>query len=147
MPVRRPLLATLLVLLLGSGLIWICTPAGAAAAPAYSYGEALQKSLFFYEAQVAGRKPAWNRVSWRGDSAMRDGADAGLDLTGGWFDAGDHVKFGLPMAFTTTMLAWGAVENRSAYAASGQLTHLLNNLRVPNDYFIKAHPSANVLYG
>ena len=46
------------------------------------------------------------------------------------------------MAFTTTMLAWGAVENRDAYAASGQLTHLLNNLRVPNDYFIKAHPVA-----
>jgi endoglucanase len=119
----------------------------ATAAPAYSYGEALQKSLFFYEAQVSGKKPSWNRVSWRADSAMRDGSDVGLDLTGGWYDAGDHVKFGLPMAFTTTMLAWGAVENRAAYASSGQLTHLLNNLRVPNDYFIKAHPSANVLYG
>ena len=45
------------------------------------------------------------------------------------------------------MLAWGAVEYRAAYAASGQLTHLLNNLRYVNDYFIKAHPSANVLYG
>ena len=48
----------------------------------------------------AGPKPAWNRVSWRGDSALNDGADVGLDLTGGWFDAGDHVKFGFPMAFT-----------------------------------------------
>nr|WP_239177907.1 glycoside hydrolase family 9 protein [Actinoplanes octamycinicus] len=118
-----------------------------AAEPAYNYGEALQKSLLFYEAQIAGKKPDWSRVSWRGDAAMTDGADAGLDLTGGWFDAGDHVKFGLPMAFSTTMLAWGAVQNRAAYAASGQLTHLLNNLRVPNDYFIKAHPSATVLYG
>ena len=57
------------------------------------------------------------------------------------------MKFGLPMAFTTTMLAWGAVENRAAYAASGQLPHLLNNLRFVNDYFVKAHPSPNVLYG
>jgi endoglucanase len=146
-PSPRTLLASLFALLLATGLAWVVVPAGAAAAPAYSYGEALQKSLLFYEAQVAGRKPAWNRVSWRGDSALRDGADAGLDLTGGWFDAGDHVKFGLPMAFTTTMLAWGAVENRGAYASSGQLTHLLNNLRVPNDYFIKAHPAPNVLYG
>jgi endoglucanase len=146
-PSPRTLLASLFALLLATGLAWVVVPAGAAAAPAYSYGEALQKSLLFYEAQVAGRKPAWNRVSWRGDSALRDGADAGLDLTGGWFDAGDHVKFGLPMAFTTTMLAWGAVENRAAYASSGQLTHLLNNLRVPNDYFIKAHPAPNVLYG
>jgi endoglucanase len=146
-PSPRTLLASLFALLLATGLAWVVVPAGAAAAPAYSYGEALQKSLLFYEAQVAGRKPAWNRVSWRGDSALRDGADAGLDLTGGWFDAGDHVKFGLPMAFNTTMLAWGAVENRAAYASSGQLTHLLNNLRVPNDYFIKAHPAPNVLYG
>jgi endoglucanase len=146
-PSPRTLLASLFALLLATGLAWVVVPAGAAAAPAYSYGEALQKSLLFYEAQVAGRKPAWNRVSWRGDSALRDGADVGLDLTGGWFDAGDHVKFGLPMAFTTTMLAWGAVENRAAYASSGQLTHLLNNLRVPNDYFIKAHPAPNVLYG
>jgi hypothetical protein len=144
---RHTLLTSLIVLLLGAGAMAVAAPSGAAAAPAYNYGEALQKSLLFYEAQVAGRKPAWNRVSWRGDSALRDGSDVGLDLTGGWFDAGDHVKFGLPMAFTTTMLAWGAVENRDAYAASGQLTHLLNNLRVPNDYFIKAHPAPNVLYG
>ncbi|GHJ43197.1 hypothetical protein Cs7R123_05390 [Catellatospora sp. TT07R-123] len=122
-------------------------PSPATAAPAFNYAEALQKSLFFYEAQISGPKPSWSRVSWRGDSAMNDGSDVGLDLTGGWFDAGDHVKFGFPMAFTTTMLAWGAVEYRAGYAASGQLTYLLNNLRVPNDYFIKAHPAPNVLYG
>ncbi len=121
--------------------------AAPAAAPAFNYAEALQKSLLFYEAQQSGRKPDWNRVSWRGDSALRDGADAGLDLTGGWYDAGDHVKFGFPMAFSATMLAWGAVEYRAGYAASGQLTHLLNNLRYVNDYFVKAHPSPNVLYG
>ncbi|HTF10522.1 MAG TPA: glycoside hydrolase family 9 protein [Asanoa sp.] len=118
-----------------------------AAAPAFNYAEALQKSLFFYEAQQSGPKPSWNRVSWRGDSALTDGADVGIDLTGGWFDAGDHVKFGFPMAFSATMLAWGAVEYRDGYVASGQLPHLLNNLRFVNDYFVKAHPSPNVLYG
>src|SRR5918999_2136342 len=122
-------------------------PAPPAAATTYNYGEALQKSIWFYEAQAAGRKPAWNRVSWRGDSALGDGGDAGRDLTGGWFDAGDHVKFGLPMAFSATMLAWGAVDYCAAYSSSGQLTPLMNNLRWVNDYFIKAHPSANVLYG
>ncbi|MFG1617231.1 glycoside hydrolase family 9 protein [Nonomuraea wenchangensis] len=121
--------------------------APAHAAPAYNYGEALQKSLWFYEAQQSGDLPVWNRVSWRGDSGLNDGKDVGLDLTGGWYDAGDHVKFGLPMAYSATMLAWGAVEYRDAYSSSGQLTHLLNNLKFVNDYFIKAHPSANVLYG
>ncbi|MEU4696771.1 glycoside hydrolase family 9 protein [Nonomuraea dietziae] len=133
----------LMALLLPASLL-VAQPAQAAT---FEYGEALQKSLFFYEAQQSGRLPSWNRVSWRGDSGLDDGKDVGLDLTGGWYDAGDHVKFGLPMAFTATMLAWGAVEYRDAYAASGQLTHLQNNLKWVNDYFIKAHPSPNVLYG
>nr|WP_157484892.1 glycoside hydrolase family 9 protein [Gilvimarinus polysaccharolyticus] len=112
-----------------------------------NYGEALQKSLYFYEAQQAGPLPEWNRVPWRGDSTPTDGDDVGIDLRGGWFDAGDHVKFGFPMAATTTLLAWGAVDYRQAYQDSGQLDHLLNNLRFVNDYFINAHPSPNVLYG
>ena len=118
----------------------------AQAQSSFNYGEALQKSIWFYEAQVSGPKPAWNRVSWRGNSAMLDGADHGIDLTGGWFDAGDHVKFGLPMAYTATMLAEGVVDNPTG-AYGNQLTYLLNNLRFVNDYFIKAHPSANVLWG
>ncbi|WP_436534507.1 glycoside hydrolase family 9 protein [Actinoplanes sp. HUAS TT8] len=142
---RRVLLVAVALALMISGLSLLGRPATAAGA--YNYGEALQKSMFFYQAQIAGPKPSWSQVSWRGDAAVNDGADVGRDLSGGWFDAGDHVKFGFPMAFTTTMLAWGAVEYRDAYASSGQLTTLLNNLRVPNDYFIKAHPSANVLYG
>ncbi|WP_194244397.1 glycoside hydrolase family 9 protein [Nonomuraea phyllanthi] len=146
LPVRKALIAVASLVLplciAGAG-----PAAHAAAAPAFPYGEALQKSLWFYEAQQSGDLPSWNRVSWRGDSGMHDGEDVGLDLTGGWYDAGDHVKFGLPMAASTTMLAWGAVEYRDAYADSGQLTHLLNNLKWVNDYFIKAHPSPNVLYG
>ncbi|GGN07521.1 endoglucanase [Lentzea pudingi] len=117
------------------------------AAPAFNYGEALQKSVWFYDAQRSGALPAGNRVSWRADSALRDGSDVGLDLSGGFYDAGDHVKFGLPFAFSVSMLAWGAVENRAAYTSSGQLPHLLANLRHGTDWIIKAHPSPNVVYG
>ncbi len=116
------------------------------AAP-YNYGEPLQKSIYFYEAQISGPKPAWSRVEWRGDSALNDGADVGKDLTGGWYDAGDHVKFGFPMAASATLLAWGAIEYRTGYANAGQLTPLLNNLRWVSDYFVKAHTAPNELYG
>ncbi|MGZ3144910.1 glycoside hydrolase family 9 protein [Lentzea chajnantorensis] len=120
---------------------------GATAAPAFNYAEALQKSVWFYDAQRSGKLPQDNRVSWRADSALRDGSDVGLDLSGGFYDAGDHVKFGLPFAFSMSMLAWGAVENRAAYASSGQLQHLMSNLRWGTDWIIKAHPSPNVVYG
>jgi chitodextrinase len=114
---------------------------------AFNYGEALQKSLYFYEAQRAGRMPADNRVPWRGDATLTDGADIGVDLSGGWFDAGDHVKFGFPMAYSTTMLAWSAVEYRDAYVRSGQLDALLGSLRWATDFFLKAHSAPNELYG
>ena len=38
---------------------------------------------------------------------MDDGCDVGHDLTGGWYDAGDFVKFNFPMAYSVTTLAWG----------------------------------------
>jgi len=121
--------------------------APAATAPAYNYAEALQKAILFYEAQQSGKKADWNRVSWRGDSRLTDGNDVGLDLSGGWYDAGDHVKFGFPAASTATMLAWGALEFEAGHKDAGQHDALLRNLRWINDYFIKAHPSANVFYG
>ncbi|MFD7659574.1 glycoside hydrolase family 9 protein [Actinosynnema sp. NPDC059797] len=141
----RALSGTLAVLV--GALLSTPLQAPAAAAPAFNYGEALQKSIWFYDAQRSGDLPADNRVSWRGDSALQDGRDVGLDLSGGFYDAGDHVKFGLPFAATMTMLAWGAVENRDAYEGSGQLRHLLANLKWGTDWIIKAHPSPNVVYG
>ena len=113
----------------------------------FNYGEALQKSLFFYEAQQSGELPDWNRVSWRADSTINDGSDVGLDLNGGWFDAGDHVKFNFPMAFSVTALAWGAIEYSEAYEKAGQLEIIKRNLRFVTDYFIKCHVAPNELYG
>src|SRR5262249_11808748 len=98
--------------------------------PAFNYGEALQKAIWFYEVQIYGTKPSFSRVTWKGDSATGDGSDVGIDLTGGWFDAGDHIKFGFAMASSATMLAWGGVDYRQAYQQSGQLPHLLDNLKV-----------------
>lgn len=112
----------------------------------FNYGEALQKSILFYDLQRSGDLPDDFRSNWRGDSCLNDGKDAGLDLSGGFFDAGDHVKFNLPMSYTCAMLAWSVCEDRDAYTESGQLEYILDNIRWGNDYFIKCHPEANVYY-
>ena len=110
----------------------------------FNYGEALQKSLLFYEAQRSGDlDEITKRIDWRGDSALSDGADVGLDLTGGYYDAGDHVKFGLPMAYSMTMLAWGALTYTQAYEAMGQLDEVMEAIRWGTDYFLKAHVVQN----
>lgn len=60
----------------------------------YNYAEALELSIIFYETQRSGRLPANKRIPWRGDSGLTDAGENGEDLTGGWYDAGDHLKFG-----------------------------------------------------
>ncbi|MEM8676823.1 MAG: glycoside hydrolase family 9 protein, partial [Cyanobacteria bacterium P01_G01_bin.67] len=75
----------------------------------FSYGEALQKNFLFFEANRSGALGPDNRLEWRQDSTTKDGSDVGRDLTGGYFDAGDHIKFIQPMSFSSTMLAWGGV--------------------------------------
>jgi hypothetical protein len=116
-----------------------------------NYGEALQKSILFYEAQQAGKLPEWNRIPWRDDSTLNDGADVGVDLSGGWLDAGDNVKFNYPMANGVTTLAWGGIEYYDAYQQSGQLSHLVQNIKWVTDYLLNAFandkPGEYVLYG
>lgn len=112
----------------------------------HRYGEVLQKSMFFYEAQRSGVLPENNRVSWRGDACVNDGSSVGADLSKGWFDAGDNVKFNLPMAFSVTALSWGALEYPEGYAKNGQMDYLLENIRWATDYFIACHPEPEVYY-
>ncbi|KAG6482688.1 hypothetical protein ZIOFF_059325 [Zingiber officinale] len=113
---------------------------------AFDYGEALSKSLLYFEAQRSGRLPHRQRISWRSDSGLTDGLEQRVDLVGGYYDAGDHVKFGLPMAFTATMLAWGAAEYGGAIAAAGEMEHALGAIKWATDYFIKAHTLPNLLW-
>ncbi|KAJ7945038.1 Endoglucanase [Quillaja saponaria] len=113
----------------------------------HDYGQALSKSILFFEAQRSGYLPRNQRVTWRADSGLHDGKTSGVDLVGGYYDAGDNVKFGLPMAFTVTMMSWSIIEYGRQMAASGELGHAMEAVKWGTDYFIKAHPQPDVLYG
>ncbi|XP_028801741.1 endoglucanase 9-like [Neltuma alba] len=76
----------------------------------HNYGEALAKSLLFFQGQRSGRLPPHQLLTWRSNSGLSDGRLANVDLSGGYYDAGDNVKFNFPMAFTTTMLSWSTLE-------------------------------------
>ena len=113
----------------------------------YNYAEVLQKSMWFYEVQRSGALPVNNRVEWRGSSATSDGSDAGHDLSGGWYDAGDNMKFNFPMASSVTLLAWGGLEYGAGYRKIGQWGWLLGNIKWATDYFIKCHTASDEFYG
>lgn len=65
---------------------------------------------------------------------------------GGYYDAGDNVKYGLPMAFTVTMLAWGALQYGDELAAAAELENVRHAIRWGTDYFIKASATENQLW-
>lgn len=132
----------------------VVVPPTPPAPPVEGFGEALRQSMLFYEAQRSGDlDEATNRIPWRGDSGLRDGRDGvyfgsrtaanlqpglSLDLTGGYQDAGDHGKFGLPLAYTLSTLAWGGLAFPRGYAAAGQTDELLAAVKWGTDYLLKA---------
>ncbi|CAM6036387.1 unnamed protein product [Sphagnum compactum] len=139
------LVAALVVVL---ALLQLCMlPTICMAAVQYDYGDALMRSLLYFEGQRSGKLPTQQRVTWRGNSGLSDGNSAGVDLTGGYYDAGDNVKFGFPMAFTVTMLAWGVIEYKTQLQSANQLEYALDAIQWGTDYFIKAHTAPNVLFG
>ncbi|KAK7850745.1 endoglucanase 11 [Quercus suber] len=112
----------------------------------FDYGEAVSKGLLYFESQRSGHLPHNQRVTWRHHSGLTDGLEQGVDLVGGYYDAGDNVKFGLPMAFTITMLSWGVIEYEEEIVGAGEFGHALEAIKWGTDYFIKAHTQPNVLW-
>lgn len=95
---------------------------------------------------AAGKLPANFPIAWRGDSNLQDGSDNGVDLSGGLYDAGDSIKFGLPLAFTATLLSWSVLEYSTPMQKAGQLTAATDAIRWVTDYLLKAHTGPDELY-
>ncbi|XP_057965253.1 endoglucanase 24-like [Malania oleifera] len=111
----------------------------------HDYVDALSKSILFFEGQRSGFLPAEHRMAWRGNSGIADGEDRGFDLIGGYYDAGDNVKFGFPMAFTITMLAWSVVEFGDLMPPA-ELRNALAAVRWGTDYLLKAVAQPNRIF-
>ena len=56
------------------------------------------------------------------------------------------MKFGFPMAATTTLLAWSVLEYKDAYEASGELDNMYDCLRWPLEWLLKCHTKPEELY-
>ncbi|MFQ9093109.1 MAG: glycoside hydrolase family 9 protein [Ruminococcus sp.] len=138
--------------------------AGAAEKKEANFARALQYSIYFYDGNMCGTEVQENnRYSWRGDCHTYDAqvamnstatnlsadfltkykdvldpdGDGYIDVAGGFHDAGDHVKFGMPENYSAATLGWGYYEFRDAYEKTGQNDHIETILRYFNDYLMK----------
>nr|GEY16362.1 endoglucanase 24-like [Tanacetum cinerariifolium] len=91
----------------------------------------VQAKIITNTPQRSGFLPKDQRMSWRGDSGLNDG------VLGGYYDAGDNVKYNFPMAFSTTMLAWGVVEFGDMMPPS-ELRNALVAIRWSTDYLLQS---------
>ena len=91
----------------------------ASAASYDNYAKLLQYTMYFYDANMCGSDVgSASQLTWRDNCHTADEVD------GGYHDAGDHVKFGLPAGYTASTLGWGYYEYKDSYDALGQTAHL-----------------------
>ena len=67
-------------------------------------------------------------------------------MVGGYYDAGDNIKYGLPMAFTVTTMAWAAYFYKPELEATGEMNHLVDAIRWGTDYLLKVSSQRNRLF-
>ena len=71
-------------------------------------------------------------------SVVSGDSNVGDCVPGGWHDAGDHVKFGLPLSSTATLLGWSLVQFKDGYEKAGQLDQMYDMIKWVYDYFLLA---------
>ncbi len=147
-------------MLTGTAAQFSAKPDMTASAADYNYAEALELSLYFFDANQCGSEVDDNCLTWRGnchtydaeaslDSAeglssasksaimAQNGGSSKVDVSGGYHDAGDHIKFSMTMGFSAASLGWSYFSYPEAYINSGCEDHLLYILRNACDYFMK----------
>ena len=124
------------------------------------YGDALKMALYFYDANECGAEVDNNPLTWRGnchtydDSAnlssatglgeaekqvirSQNGGKDIVDLTGGYHDAGDHIKSTMTMGFSGTSLAWSMYSHPEVFEQTDTTNHALDILHTMTEYFMK----------
>ncbi|KAG0581416.1 hypothetical protein KC19_4G249800 [Ceratodon purpureus] len=116
-----------------------------------NYTIALGKALTFFDIQKSGNlaSDGKNDILWRGASARSDGqaaqnGSAAVNLTGGFYDAGDNIKFGFPGAYAITLLSWSVIEYRAKFVATGELDHAKSLIKWGTDYMLKTFNASGV---
>ena len=107
--------------------------------PPDQYSQAVHKALQFFNAQRSGKLPKNNGVPWRGNSGLQDGStltDVKGGLVGGYYDAGDNIKFHFPLAYSMTLLSWSVVEYSHKYKAIGEYDHVRDIIKWGTDYLL-----------
>ncbi|KAG8900314.1 hypothetical protein FRB99_006119 [Tulasnella sp. 403] len=102
----------------------------------YDYAEVLHKSFLFYHAQRSGKLGPNRRLAWRGDSCFVCSGPNGEDLSGGYYEAANTMKWGLPLAYTVTQLAFNVYVFGDAMKAMNEINEAKEGAKWGADYLV-----------
>ena len=130
------------------------------------WAEALQMALWFFSVNKSGDGVSCTDVQWRGDAHTDDahiqliaGAPNGvnvsdayirryqsvldpkglgeIDLSGGYYDGGSFIKFGLTAGYMVSTLSWAMYEFPETFSETGLGNDALTQIKWAADYFMK----------
>ncbi len=114
-----------------------CTGMGAFAQ--LDYAGALDAAIMFFDANRCGPDAGTgNKFSWRSACHIGDA------VTGGYHDAGDHVKFGHPQGWSAATLAWAYYEYPDVFAS--RKADFFRMLKWFTDYFLASWNGSEFYY-
>lgn len=126
-----------------------------------NYAEALQLSLYFYDANRCGSGITNAAITWRGDCHTYDATldlkntnlpqdfinkyknildpdgDGKIDVSGGFHDAGDHIKCAQNAGYTLATLNLGYYKFENAYEKAGEKAHIEAIIKEFSNYIMK----------
>ncbi|GAB1520077.1 hypothetical protein RhiTH_003150 [Rhizoctonia solani] len=107
--------------------------------PRYDYAEVLHKR--------SGKLGPNRRLAWRGDSCFDCVGTNGEDLSGGYFEAANTMKWGLPMAWTLTQLSYNVHVFSEAMQAVNEYDEALEGIKWGIDYLVNCISSPDQFVG
>ncbi|KAI9286074.1 Six-hairpin glycosidase-like protein [Umbelopsis sp. AD052] len=114
--------------------------------PYNNYYEGIHKAYLWFEIQRSGPIPT-QRLAWRSDSCKSCTGENGADLSGAWYEAANTMKWGLPLAWTVTQLAYNVLWYKDVLSAGNELNQALTTVKWGTDYLINAHINETTYVG
>lgn len=131
------------------------------------WARALQMALWFFNINKSGPGVYCTDVQWRGAAHLSDahiqlvagdpnGVDMSaeyinkyrdvfdpdgngeVDLSGGYYDAGDFIKFGLTTGYMASMISWAMFEFPEAFIETGLDGEAMDQITWSADYFMRS---------
>lgn len=122
----------------------------------HDYALAQHLSTYFLGAQRSGDTKSWIQPEGSGGSHNNDGDAVAKDLSGGWYDCGDYIKFHVTGPYTALLYLYGYDKYPEAYpdnysqdyskAPGNGIPDVLDEVKIETDYLIKCVNDGVTIY-